>query len=129
MKQLLYKISLSLLLVSTSFFYVSAQSPAVGNASIDNNLIIQIDPDAPLMEEYTFSISPLSFKDETAANRFFSLCRDNILTYTLDYAQGTATVKLGLQFTEPRGWDVPAYNEYFAKVAERYRMTLSVVNE
>ncbi len=129
MKQLFYKISLSLLLVSAAFFYASAQAPAVGTASIDANLVIQIDPTKPLMETYTFSISTMAFKDEAAANRFFSLCRDNILNYTLDYANKTATVKLGLQFTEPRGWDVNEYNEYFAKAAERYRMMLTVVNE
>ena len=129
MKQLIYKISLSLLLVSASFLYASAQAPTPGHAAIDANLVISLDTDAPLTADYTFSISTMSFKDEAAAVRYFSLCRDNILTYTVDYAARTATVHIALEWMEPRGWDVAQYNEYFAKVAERYRNTLAVVNE
>lgn len=129
MKQLLHKIALSLLLVSATFIAANAQAPAAGNASIDANLVIQLDPNAPLVSVYTFPISTMAFKNEEAAVRYFSLCRDNILNYTVDYAAKTATVTLGLQFTEPRGWGLTEYNEYFAKVAERYRSTLAVVNE
>lgn len=130
MKQLLFRISLSLLLVSGLTIFASAQAVATpGNATISSDMVIQIDSAAPLMETYTFSIAGISFDNEEAATRFFSMSRDNILNYTLDFTKKTVTVKLGLQFTEPRGWGVTEYNAYFATLAERYRTTLAIVNE
>jgi len=130
MKQLLTKLTLFLLLVSGFSLVSSAQAVATpGNATISSDMVIQIDPAAPLIENYVFSIAAVPFKSEEAANRFFSMSRDNILNYTLDYTKKTVTVKLGLQFTEPRGWGVAEYNTYFGNLAERYRTTLSIVNE
>lgn len=129
MKQIIYKFALSLLLVSASFIYASAQAVTPGHATIDESLVIRLDTNTPLTADYSFSISTMSFKDEAAAVRYFSMCRDNILTYTVDYAARTATVHLALEWMEPRGWDVAEYNEYFGKLAERYRTTLAVVNE
>lgn len=130
MKQILTKLSLFLLLVSGLTMVSSAQAVATpGTATISSDMVIQIDPAATLMENYTFSIAAIPFASEEAATRFFSMSRDNILNYTLDYEKKSVTVKLGLQYTEPRGWGVVEYNEYFGILAERYRTTLAIVNE
>lgn len=129
MKQLLQKLTFSLLLVSAVTFTASAQATERGNATIDAGLVIHLDETEPLVADYSFSISTIAFKDEAAAVRFFGLCRDNIVSYTLDWAAKTATVHIALEYMEPRGWDIVKYNEYFSKLSERYRTTLSVVNE
>lgn len=129
MKQLLQKLTVLLLLVSATTLTSWAQAPGRGTATIANNMVIHLDTEAPLVADYSFSISAISFKDAAAAERFFSLCRDNLMTYTVDYASKVATVHLMLEFTEPRGWGVNEYNEYFTKVGERFRQTLTVVND
>ncbi len=129
MKQLLQKLTFSLLLVSAVTFMASAQTPDRGNATIDANMVIHLDETQPLVADYSFSFSAIAFKNEAAATRFFGLCRDNIVSYNLDWAAKTATVHIALEYMEPRGWDIVKYNDYFSKLAERYRTTLSVVNE
>jgi len=127
MKQFFTRHLLSVFLVVVSA--VSTFAQASGTATIDANMVISLNADAPLVSEYTFKIDKVGFKDEAAAVRFFGLCRDNIVNYTVNYVAGTATVTLGLQFTEPRGWGLAEYNNYFQTLAERYRTTLSIVNE
>lgn len=129
MKQLLQKLTVILLLVSATSLTAWAQTPDKGKATIADNMVIRLDTESPLVSDYSFSISAIAFKDAAAAERFFSLCRDNLMTYTVDYAAKVATVHLMLAYTEPRGWGITEYNEYFAKVGERYRSTLEVVNE
>lgn len=129
MKQLLQKLTVILLLVSAVNLTSSAQAPVRGEATIADNMVIRLDTESPLVADYSFSISAIAFKDAAAADRFFGLCRDNLMTYTVDYATNVATVHLMLEYTEPRGWGITEYNEYFAKLGERYRSTLGVVNE
>ncbi len=129
MKQFLLKLTMSILLVSVTAFYTSAQTAVKGTATINSDLVIHIDETQALVADYSFDISAMHFNSQTACERYFSLCRDNILTYSVDYATKTASVHLALEYMEPRGWGVAEYNEYFQKVSERYRSTLSVVNQ
>lgn len=129
MKQLLQKLAFSLLLVSAVTFTTWAQAPAKGSAAINGENVITLDITEPLVAEYTFSIATMGFKDDAAAERFFLLCRDNLLTYSVDVAKKEATVQLRLESTDPRGWGVAEYNAYFIKVADRYRQIQSVVNQ
>lgn len=129
MKQTVQKLTLSLLLVFATATLVTAQTPAKGKATITSDLVILLDVATPLVADYVFDISPIAFKDQAAAERYFSLCRDNIVSYTLDYDKKLATVHIALELMEPRGWDLIEYNEYFVKLSERYRSTLAVVNE
>ena len=129
MKQNLLKLAFSLLLVSSTVVVALAQAPVNGTASINSELVIVLDETAPLVADYTFDISGMHFNSKEAAERYFSLCRDNILSYTVNYDAKTANVHLSLQFMEPRGWDVKDYNAYFVKLGDRYRSTMTVVNE
>lgn len=129
MKQTVQKLTLSLLLVFATATLVTAQTPAKGKATITSDLVILLDVATPLVADYVFDISPIAFKDQAAAERYFSLCRDNIVSYTLDYDKKLSTVHIALELMEPRGWDLIEYNEYFVKLSERYRSTLAVVNE
>ena len=129
MKQTVQKLTLSLLLVFATATLVTAQTPEKGKATITSDLVILLDAATPLVADYVFDISPIAFKDQAAAERYFSLCRDNIVSYTLDYDKKLATVHIALELMEPRGWDLVEYNEYFVKLSERYRSTLVVVNE
>lgn len=129
MKQTVQKLTLSLLLVFATATLVTAQTPEKGKATITSDLVILLDAATPLVADYVFDISPIAFKDQAAAERYFSLCRDNIVSYTLDYDKKLATVHIALELMEPRGWDLVEYNEYFVKLSERYRSTLAVVNE
>lgn len=129
MKQYLRKLAMSLLLVSATTVFISAQTTAAGTATIGSDMVIHLDEASPLVADYTFSITGLTFKSKEACERYFSLCRDNILSYTVNYDTKTATVHLMLEYMEPRGWGVKEYNEYFQKVSDRYRSTIQVVNE
>ncbi len=129
MKQIVQKLTLSLLLVFATTALVTAQTPEKGKATITSDLVILLDVSTPLVADYVFDISPISFKDQAAAERYFSLCRDNIVSYVLDYEKKLATVHIAIELMEPRGWDLIEYNEYFVKLSERYRSTLAVVNE
>ena len=129
MKQIVQKLTLSLLLVFATATLVTAQTPEKGKATINSNLIILLDVTTPLVADYVFDISPITFKDQAATERFFRIIHDNIVSYTLDYENKTATVHIALELMEPRGWDVNKYNDYFVKLSERYRSTLTMVNE
>ena len=129
MKQIVQKLTLSLLLVFATATLVTAQTPEKGKATINSNLIILLDVTTPLVADYVFDISPITFKDQAATERFFLIIHDNIVSYTLDYEKKTATVHIALELMEPRGWDVNKYNDYFVKLSERYRSTLAMVNE
>ena len=129
MKQILQKLAFSLLLVSATATMVTAQTPDVGKATINSDMVIILDESTPLVADYVFDISKISFKSKEATERYFSLCRDNILNYTVNYDTKMATIHLMLEFMEPRGWDVKEYNEYLSKLGERYRSTIQVVNE
>ena len=129
MKQIVQKLTLSLLLVFATATLVTAQTPEKGKATINSHLIILLDVSTPLVADYVFDISPISFKDQAATERFFRIIHDNIVSYTLDYENKTATVHIALELMEPRGWDVNKYNDYFVKLSERYRSTLAMVNE
>ena len=129
MKQIVQKLTLSLLLVFATATLVTAQTPEKGKATINSNLIVLLDVSTPLVADYVFDISPISFKDQAATERFFRIIHDNIVSYTLDYENKTATVHIALELMEPRGWDVNKYNDYFVKLSERYRSTLAMVNE
>ncbi len=129
MKQIVQKLTLSLLLVFATATLVTAQTPEKGKATINSNLIVLLDVSTPLVADYVFDISPISFKDQAATERFFRIIHDNIVSYTLDYENKTATVHIALELMEPRGWDVNKYNDYFVKLSERYRSTLTMVNE
>lgn len=129
MKQIVQKLTLLLLLVFATAALVTAQTPEKGKATITSDLVIHLDVATPLVADYAFDISPIAFKDQAAAERFFSLCRDNIVSYSLDYETKTANMHIAIELMEPRGWDLTEYNEYFGKLSERYRSTLAVVNE
>ena len=129
MKQIVQKLTLSLLLVFATATLVTAQTPEKGKATINSNLIVLLDVSTPLVADYVFDISPISFKDQAATERFFRIIHDNIVSCTLDYENKTATVHIALELMEPRGWDVNKYNDYFVKLSERYRSTLTMVNE
>jgi hypothetical protein len=129
MKQLLQKLAFLLLLVSAVTLTSRAQAPEKGKASISEGNLITLDITEPLVAEYTFSYATMVFKNDAAAERYFMLCRDNLVTYTVDLTKKEATVQLRLSSTDPRGWGVAEYNAYFAKVAERYQQMQAVVNE
>ncbi|MFI5170819.1 MAG: hypothetical protein ACHQFW_00425 [Chitinophagales bacterium] len=129
MKQILQKLAFSLLLVSLTVTLTTAQSPVIGKATINTDMVITLDKSGPLVADYSFDISGMGLRNKEAAERYFSLGRDNLVSYTVNYDTKTATVHLMLDLTQPRGWDVDQYNEYFVKVSERYRSNMTVVNE
>lgn len=129
MKQIVQKLTLSLLLVFATGTIVTAQAPVKGKATINSDLVILLDVSTPLVADYVFDISSLKFKDQAATERFFRLGHDNLVSYTLDYEKKLATVHIATELMEPRGWDLSNYNEYFVKLSERYRSTFEMVNE
>lgn len=120
----------SVLLLLISFHFVAnAQTATTGNATISSDFVITLNGEAPLAADYTFDISQLKFSSKEEAERFFSLCRDNLMNYTVNYDAKTATVHISLQYMEPRGWGISEYNEYFTKLAERYRNVYQAIHQ
>ncbi len=128
MKQILQSLAFSLLLVSSTSL-VTGQSSTIGKATISSEMVITLDESSPLIADYVFDISGISFKNKEAAERYFNLSQDNILKYSVNYDTKLATVHIMIEHMAPRGWDVAKYNEYLGKVSERYRNNLMVVNE
>lgn len=125
MKKLLPKISFVLFLSVGATFAVKAQTP--GNATIDKNFVITINANAPVVSDYVFDISAIPFKDEAQAEKFFKRNTDNLVSYSVDFANKTATVHLALQYVEPRGWGVTEWNNYFGGLSQRYTLTYQAV--
>lgn len=127
MKQVLR--SLLLILLITVSFQFSSSAQTAGKATINKDLVIHLNTDAPLVADYTFDISDLGFAAKEDAETFFNRCRDNLLNYTVNFETKTATVHISLEYMEPRGWGLSEYNEYFSKVSERYRSTYAALGE
>jgi len=127
MKQKLLPALLSLLITVSFSFSAGAQIANTGNAVIGSDFVIHLDEASPLVADYTFDISKISFTGKDQAEKFFSICRDNLLSYTVNYEAKTATVHIGLQYMESRSWGVSDYNAYFVKTSERYRHTFEAI--
>ncbi len=120
---------LLVLLLTVSFSFAKAQVAGSGTATISNDLIIVLNEAAPLVADYSFDISQIKFENKEEAERFFSLCHDNLMNFSVSYESKTASVHISLEYMEPRGWGIKEYNEYFLKLSERYRQTYAVVIE
>jgi len=127
MKQTLRSLVLTLL-ISFSISFASKSQVAV-NASIGSDFVIHLNENTPLVSDYTFDISSMNFDSKEESEHFFSMCRDNLLNYSVNYDAKTASVHISLEYMEPRGWGINEYIGYFQKVSERYRKTYEAISE
>jgi hypothetical protein len=103
----------------------NAQSPS---ASFTDNIQLVLDADSPVSDTYVIDIADMEFRNELAAKKFFGSMTDNLVSCTVDYAAGTAELKLALPYVEEQGWGVAEWNNYFSTTANRYERAFATFN-
>ncbi len=126
MKKAILFSSLFAILFFTSF-YSNAQV-AVNTATIDANMNVILDTNAPLATDYVIDFSHMNFKNEQAAITYFRSFTDNLVKSEVNYAEKKLILHLQTQYTSDKGWAVNEWNQYFAQTSARYRATYEKVN-
>lgn len=108
MRSFLAFILLSSSLLAQANIIVDEPVPAV----ITADLQILLPVDQPLAEIYVIDISGIAFENEAKAQQFFGMFTENVVRYTVNYADQTVEVKLQNVMTPT--WNLTNWNEYFA---------------
>jgi hypothetical protein len=103
-----------------AFLFISASFLANANVMVDepvpaiitSELQIVLPVDQPLAEIYVIDISGIAFENEAEAKQFFGMFTENVVRYTVNYAEMTVEVKLQNVMTP--AWNLSNWNEYFA---------------
>ena len=99
---------------------LSAQESAdIGAASMDANFCLTLNAEEPLHEFYVADISAFGFDTEIDAKKTFGMKSNNLITYSVDYANNQVIARLHLDRTgEPKSLEW--WNEYLHSVCELY---------
>ena len=126
------KIITSVLLITVGIFSINAASIAADptKATINDQLVITLPADQPLVEWYVLDASTMNFVSQDVMTQFCINFSDNNLIMTGNFAEK----KISLQVKPLRDsagiyWDVARWNDYLSKRAPKMMMYMETMNK
>lgn len=96
-----------------------------GTATIDNNLVIQLDETAPLETQYELQVPEGLITNNSQFERYCQNLSDPSITFLPDLAHNRLKIQLNIKNpAKNQNWTAMEWNEHLVKKARRTRFSM-----